>query len=219
MGGRGNSGSSGRNSRTSEVESSVVDQIATRAKNLENMNEAQITQEIDKAQKYLEQSQRVMRENGTESQYFQAMQESFPLGAGGDGWSQSRINQREREIERSVVKAKRFTDALEKAKNLQNSVERMQKVLSEIKGTGKTKSQLDAEKIKSLVKENSAMKWKTTQKAEFTGSSYRPQIISSGDFRIEGSSGIYRVYRGEKLIGSVGKLSVAKALAERASKK
>lgn len=59
------------------------------------------------------------------------------------------------------------------------------------------------------------LKWKTVQKAEFSGTAYRPQIISAGEMRIEGGSGIYRVYKGDRLLGTVSKLSLAKALAER----
>ena len=191
-------------------------QIATKAVAVENMNEAQLDKEISRAERQLASAQNAMQKYGTPSQYQQAMQEAFPLGVGGDGWTQARINQRNRDIESSVTNAKKFTEAYDRAQTAQRQLENLQNAKKDVAGTGKTQKELREERARQMIASTEkTLKWKTTQKAEFNGSSYRPQIISAGEMRIEGGSGIYRVYKGEKLLGTVSKLSMAKALAER----
>lgn len=191
-------------------------QVATKAKSIENMNEAQLDLEIRKAERSLENAQNAMVKYGTPTQYTQAMQEMFPLGAGGDGWSASRIAERNRDIEKTVNNATKFTEAYDKAKALQRQLKNLQDAKKAVAGTGKTQKEIADERLNEAVKSTAqTLKWKTVQKAEFSGYAYRPQIISAGDMRIEGGSGLYTVYKGDKMIGRTTKLSTAKALAER----
>ena len=192
-------------------------QIPTKATAVENMNEAQLDIEIRRAERSLASAQQAMAKYGTSTQYQKAMQEAFPLGAGGDGWTQARINQRNRDIETTVKNAAKFTDAYDRAQTAQRRIEVLQKAKTTVAGTGKTSKEIADEKARQYVQSTATtLKWKTTQKYEFTGSSYRPQIISAGDMRIEGGHGLtYNVYKGDKLVGRASKLSMAKAIAER----
>lgn len=117
---------------------SASKQVPTKATAIENMNEAQIDIEIRRRNRSLGLAQSAMARYGTPSQYQQAMLASFPLGAGGSGWTQARIDQRNRDIVQSVENARKFTEAYDRAQSLQRQIENLQNAKKDIAGTGKT---------------------------------------------------------------------------------
>ena len=97
MGGRGSSGK-GR-------------MIATNAVQIENMNEAQIDKEIKKTQGVIDKANAIMSKNSIVDK---AMQDAFPLGAGGDGWSNAKKKAFYGKMEGDVNKAVKYTQAYER---------------------------------------------------------------------------------------------------------
>ena len=203
MGGRGSSGK-GR-------------MVATNAVQIENMNEAQIDKEIKKTQGVIDKANAIMSKSDIVDK---AMHDAFPLGAGGDGWSNAKKKALYGKMEGDVKKAVNYTKAYERKTQAETRMKNLLKAKEEIKGTGKTKAEIWKEQKKAFVKNTeSTMKWTTTQKEKFTGSTYIPKIIKSGDFEIHGSKGYYSIYKnGKKLLGT-SKLSEAKAFAEKLKKK
>ena len=201
MGGRGSSGK-GR-------------MVATNAVQIENMNEAQIDKEIKKTQGVINRANAIMSKSGIVDK---AMHDAFPLGAGGDGWSNAKKKAFSEKMEGDVKKAANYTKAYESKKQAETRMKNLLKAKEEVKGTGKTQAEIWKEQKKAFVKNTeSTMKWTTTQKD--TGSIYSPKIIKSGDFEIHGSKGYYSLWKnGKKLVGT-SKLSEAKAIAEKLKKK
>lgn len=201
--------------------SGSTSQKPTNAVQIENMNEAQIDKEISKEQRRIASLDRVMQKNDIENTAeAKAMREAFPLGVGGDGWSEQRIKARNRGLERDAKMAKEYTEAYSKKKAAENRIEKLKQAKNEIKGTGKTQREVRADKLKQTVKSTpSTMKWKTTQKGGWSNGGYSPKIIKAGDFEIHGTSGMYSIYRNGKQIGSTSKLSTAKAYAEKMNKR
>lgn len=190
---------------------------ATKAVQIENMNEAQIDKEINAAKNAIRAADKVMQENDiTGSASAKAMREAFPLGVGSSGWTKERKNARDRSLERDAAKAKKYTDAYEKKQAAEKRLQNLEKTKEKIKGTGKTLKQINDEKAKKAIEDTkSTLKWKTTQKAEHTGSGYKPKIIKAGPLEIHGSNGLYSIYKNGKLVGRTNSLSKAKAAAER----
>ena len=203
MGGRGSSGK-GR-------------MVATNAVQIENMNEAQIDKEIKKTQGIIDKANAIMSKNSIVDK---AMQDAFPLGAGGDGWSNAKKKAFYGKMEGDVNKAVKYTQAYERKTQAETQMKNLLKAKEEVKGTGKTQAEIREERKKAFVKNTeSTMKWTTTQKEKFTGSTYSPKIIKSGDFEIHGSKGYYSIYKNGKKLGGTSKLSEAKAIAEKLKKK
>lgn len=176
---------SGRSERAGEV--------ATNARNIENMNESQLDKEIARAKKKI-------------GSYDKAMSES------------QKRTQFER-MDRVVDKAVSFTSAYDKKQSAQNRLSELQKAKKQVSGTGKTQSELAA-KAKNTAKKNAlkssnSLKWKTTNKGGYTADGgYMSKEISAGSYKIRGSSGVFRIYDGSKQIGGASKLSDAKAFVE-----
>lgn len=166
---------------------------ATNARNIENMNEAQLNKEIARAKKKI-------------GSYDKAM-------------SESQKRTKFERMDRVVDKAVSFTSAYDKKQSAQNRLSELQKAKKQISGTGKTQSELAA-KAKNTAKKNAlkssgSLKWKTTNKGGYTADGgYMSKEISAGSYKIRGSSGVFRIYDGSKQIGGASKLSDAKAFVE-----
>lgn len=215
MGGRGSSSgkAGGGGGGGIKAEQNTTTQQATNAKAIENMNEAQLDNEIAKQQKIIASADKVMG-NTPKSENIGVI----PLGQVTRGKTQA---QKDKIIERSTNQAKKFTEAYDKKKMAETTLKNLQKAKKEISGTGKTQKQINSERTKKAVKSApKALKWETTTKGGYTANGgYQPKIIKAGNFEIHGTNGYYTVYRNGKQVGSVNKLSTAKALAERMNKK
>lgn len=183
-GGSGGGGAKGRRDGYA-----LSGQAATNARNVENMNEAQLDKEIARTKKKI-------------GSYDKAMSES------------QKRTQFER-MDRVVDKAVSYTSAYDKKQSAQSRLSELQKAKKQVSGTGKTQSELVAKAKSAAVKSSNALKWKTTNKGGYTADGgYMSKEISSGDFKIRGSSGVFSIYDGSKRIGGASKLSDAKAFVE-----
>ena len=199
-------------------ENTVKEQKATNAKLIENMNEAQIDEEIAKAKRIIERDTKTISDNSiTNTAEANAMREAFPLGFGAA--TPQQIKRQAQINERDARKAATAVKAYDDRKATESRLEKLEKAKKQVGGTGKTQRQISEEKVKTAV--SSAPKnltWKQTQKQSYVNGVYRPKIIKSGDFEIHGSDGFFTVYREGKKVGSVNKLATAKALAEKLNK-
>lgn len=84
---------------------------ATKARSIENMNEAQLDKEISKLQDKIKNLDASMSRNLEESGYSKSMREAFPLSSSGDGWSKAGRSRQEKERTASLKKAKNYVDA------------------------------------------------------------------------------------------------------------
>lgn len=163
--------------------------IATNARSIENMNEAQLDKEIARTKKKI-------------GSYDKAMSES------------QKRTQFER-MDRVVDKAVSFTSAYDKKQSAQSRLSELQKAKKQVSGTGKTQSQLSKSAKAAAAKSGDALKWKTTNKGGYTSDGgYMSKEISAGSYKIRGSSGFFQIYDGSKQIGGASKLSDAKAFVE-----
>ena len=195
---------------------------ATKARDISKMNETQLDQEIEKTQAIIDQANRKMGNNDiTNNADAKAMREAFPLGVGGDGWSEQRKKARDRGLERDLNRAKAYTDAYSQKESAETRLKALEKAKKQVKGTDKTVSDIQKEKTKSAVENTpKTLKWKTTQKGGWTSTGgYAPKIIKAGNIEIHGSSGMYTIFKDGVRQGSTDKLSTAKAYAERIKKK
>ena len=187
-------------------------QIPTKAKFIDKMNEAQLDIEIAKQESIIKSANRAMG-NTPKSENIGAI----PLGQLTRGKTQA---QKDKIIQRSTSQAKKYTDAYEKKKSAERTLKNLQKAKKEVTGTGKTQRELREEKTKKAVSETqSTLKWKQTQKGGWSNGGYSSKVISAGEFKISGSSGMYTIWKNGKQYGTVDKLSTAKAIAERLHKK
>ena len=193
---------------------SASQQKATNARDIENMNEAQLNKEIAKTQRTIDKLDSVMKKNSLDSAESRAMREAFPLGVGMRTAAQQRkqaaIN------ERDVQKAKAYTDALDSKKAAETHLKALQDAKKQIAGTGKTQKQIREEKAKKAVANTpKTLKWKTTQKGGWVNGGFAPKIMKAGNVEIHSFGGIYELWKDGKQVGRTDKLSKAKAAAER----
>jgi len=198
MGGRG--GSSG-----------VPGQTPTKARDIENMNEAQLNIEIGKAKRSLASATRQRAAASASASASNAdMREAFPLGTA--GLSRSAANKISGRLsEQSVSIGGKLSAAMEKQQSAEKRIQLLQSAKDRVKGTGKT--------LKELRQGNSAsgkstMKWSTAQKESYSGGALKPRIIKSGSYEIRGSS-VLRVYHNGQQIGTASSLATAKSIAEK----
>lgn len=200
---------------SSKASSAKAGGSATNARNIENMNEAQLDNEIARTKSKIQSLESSMRQNLAQSGYSQAMQEAFPIGAGGDGWSRAGRARQEKERTSSLKKAAAFVKERDQKKSAEKRLSELQKAKKQVSSTGKTQSQLSKAAKTAAAKSSDALKWKTTNKGGYTSDGgYASREISAGNYKIRGSSGFFRVYDGSKQIGGAQKLSDAKALVE-----
>ena len=192
------------------------EQKATNARVIDRMNEAQLDNEIKNAKADIARAEKTMGKNTIVGEEAKAMQKAFPVGVGGDGWSEARKKARDKGLERDVKKAKAYTEAYSQKAAAESRLKALEDAKKAVKGTGKTLNQISEEKAKKAVKETAkTMTWKTTQKSGWNNGAYKPKIIKSGNMEIHGDDGYYSIYKDGKLLGHTDKLSKAKAYAER----
>lgn len=193
----------------------------TKARDIENMNEAQLDKEIKDAKSNISRAEKIMSKNDiTDTADAKAMQNAFPLGVGGDGWSAERRKARNKGIERDAVKAKAYTEAYTQKKASETRLKNLEDAKKQVAGTGKTLKQIRKEKQAQAVKNTTkTLTWKTTQKGGWVNGAYRPKVISAGEFEIHGSDGLYSIFKNGTLLGRTDKLSKAKAYVENKKKK
>ena len=208
MGSRGSS-----SGKANVVKETVAEtQVPTKANIIENMNETQLDIEIRKEQRKIASAEKTMGNTPKQENIG-----AIPLGQLTRGKTQA---QKDKIIQSSTNQAVKFTEAYNKREQAQRRLDALQKAKKEVSGTGKAQKQIKDEKIKKTASETkSTLKWKQTQKAGWDNGAYSPKVISAGNFKIEGSSGYFTIYKNGKKIGSVSKLSEAKAIAERLNKK
>lgn len=199
----------------------VISQKATNTKIIDNMNEAQLDREIEKAEAIIDRAQKTMNKNNiSNTAEAKAMQEAFPLGVGGDGWSQERIKARNRGLERDARKAKEFSDAYSQKKSAETRLKALKNAKEKVKGTGKTLEEIKRENTKKAVAETpKTLSWKTTQKGGWDKGAYKPKIIKADNVEIHGTDGFYTIFVDGVKKGNTNKLSTAKAYAEKVKKK
>lgn len=187
-------------------------QKATRARAIENMNEAQLNLEIAKAtatrDKLRETKEKTLN---TISSSMQDAHKNMPLGFGHEDRSKTVNNIISRERNKFLQFGKKLSETEDKLSAAEKRLSNLQRALNGVKGTGQTQREKQEQPQKIAPK---TMKWATTQKGEYSGGGYKPQIIKSGDYEIRGSSGYYRVYHNGKQLSTVSKLSEAKNFAE-----
>ena len=192
---------------------------ATNARDINNMNEAQIDKEIKKAERQLHSAERQYEKNIGESANSKAMRDAFPLGSGGLTKSDAErfaANVSERELARS----KRVVEAIQKREAAKKRIERLNAAKGKVKGTNKTVNQLEKEKAEQRSKSTqTTMKWSISQKSERTANGgLKPRIIKSGDYEIRGNSILHVMHAGKE-IGVASSLKGAKELAENHKKR
>ena len=204
MGGRGASSSKGAGV--------IQPQKTTNAKFIENMNEKQLADEIAKEKRHLEIYKNQIAKLSQQSATDKAMQEQFTLGVG--GLNAKQIKQMGKSVERLVEKGTALKHTLNNQEIAERRLANLEQAQNEVKGTGQTQKQLQKQNEKNVIKANTTWKWTTTQKEAFDGVSFTPKIIKSGNYSIEGTTGIVRIYKNGKQIGQADKWTQAKAFVE-----
>ena len=192
-------------------------QKPTNARTIENMNEAQLNREIEKQEAYIARMEKTMKANSiTDTAEAKALQNAFPLGVGGDGWTAERKKARDRGLERDVKRAKEYTEAYSNKESAETRLKNLQNAKEKVAGTGKTANQINEANAKKAVESAPKnLKWTQTQKGGWSNGGYSPKIIKAGAFEIHGSDGLYTIYKDGKQLGRTDKLSKAKAYVEK----
>ena len=186
-------------------------QMPTRAVQIENMNEAQLEQEIAKSDKKLERLQKTMSANlGCNTQNIGLI----PLNQL-NGFNDKNKNSEEskRKSDKQITSTVNKAVAYTKAKADYDAEKKRNKALNEalntVKGTGKTAKQIKDEKLAKIAK-NSTTKWeKTTQKGQFGNVTIR----KSGAYEIR-TGAMSLVYKNGERIYTANKLKDAIAFVE-----
>lgn len=173
------------------------DQKATNARALENMNEAQLRSNIADSQAKIKSLEKQLGKNTVKDEY----QGYFPLGVGYR--SDKKYTQN---IERSVKQASENVNLRNQLESEKTKLANQQKVLNQIKNTGKTQSQIKKEKVDAVTK-SSTINW-ARSKGQF-GSKY-----SYNDYSIDVVDGTSFIYKGNTRIGMADSLKKAKAYVE-----
>lgn len=180
----------------------------TNALKIENMNEAQLDNEIAKTQREIDRLDSVMKNNTKESE----LTKQFPLGVGGSGWSADRKKQFVKNIESETKQAKNFTDAYKDKESLKNRLDALNKAKEQVKGTGKTQEQLKQNVINNT---QSTINWEKGKIANPYGKG-EINVIKANGYEIRSvDNGFYSIYKDGKSVGNTNKLKDAKAYVER----
>ena len=190
----------------------AVGQTPTNAIQIENMNEAQLKQEIAKSNKKLERLQKTMNANLGGNTPNVGL---IPLNQL-NGYNYKTKNSAEarrkadKQMTSTVNKAVAYTKAKTEYDAEKKHNDALNKALNTVKGTGKTTKQIKDEKLANVAK-NSTIKWeKSTQKGQFGNVTVR----KSGDFEIHTTGGTSFTYKNGKQIGMRNKLKDATAFVE-----
>ena len=206
----------GRGARSSKGASAIK---ATNAKFVENMNEAQIQQEINKIQNKLDRLDKQIDKLRTPTQYEQFMAENFPLGAGQT--DKAGIKRLTKSIEKGLKNATQLKEALTEKETANKQLKLLEQAQKEVQGTGKTQKEIKAQQEKAAIKNlTPTRKWAKVQDQKMTEKGgYTPRVIKSGDYKIQGSDGLYTIYKNDTMLGRTDKLAKAKAYVEAYDKK
>lgn len=186
--------------------------IPTKSVHIENMNEAQLEQEIAKSDRKLLLLKKTMIDNLVDKTPDVGLIPLNQINGYNDKTKNTAKAQRKADklitstVNKSVAytKAKANFDAEKKHNNALN------KALNAVKGTGKTTKQIKDEKLADIAKK-STMKWeKSTQKGQFGNVTVR----KSGAFVIRSTGSVFFIYKNGTQIGMTNKLKDATAFVE-----
>lgn len=181
----------------------------TNARRIGDMNEAQLKRKIKATEEHITRLEKDVE------RYRHGKEIYGPGITGGSGWSPARKRQFDRDIAADTRRAVKFNESLNALEGAKADLKRYQDARKAIAGTGKTMNQIKEERQKATIQSApKTLKWKTTQKEEYTGSTYRPKIISAGAYEIRGRAGMYSIYKNGQRLGGTDKLSKAKAFVE-----
>lgn len=182
--------------------------MPTKSVHIENMNEAQLEQEIAKSDRKLLLLKKTMDNNLVATTPDVGLIPINQINGYNDKTKNTEKAQRKADkqmngtVNKSVAytKAKSDYDAEKKRNNA------LIKALNTVKGTGKTTKQIRDEILADIAK-SSTMKWvKSTQNGV--------TVRKSGDFVIRSTGGTFFIYKGGKQIGMTSKLGDATAFVE-----
>ena len=185
--------------------------IPTKSVHIENMNEAQLEQEIAKSDRKLLLLKKTMIDNLVDKTPDVGLIPLNQINGYNDKTKNTAKAQRKADklitstVNKSVAytKAKANFDAEKKHNNALN------KALNAVKGTGKTTKQIKDEKLADIAKK-STMKWeKSTQKGQFGNVTIR----KSGAYEIR-TGAMSHIYKNGERIGMTNKLKEAIAFVE-----
>ena len=186
--------------------------IPTKSVHIENMNEAQLEQEIAKSDRKLLLLKKTMIDNLVDKTPDVGL---IPLNQI-NGYNDKNKNLEEakrksdKQITSTVNKAVAYTKAKANFDAEKKHNDALNKALNAVKGTGKTTKQIKDEKLADIAKKTT-MKWeKTTQKGQFGNVTVR----KSGYFVIRSTGGVFFIYKNGKQIGMTNKLRDATAFVE-----
>jgi len=180
----------------------------TNALKIENMNEAQLDNKIEKTQREIDRLEKIMSNNKMSDN----LSKDFPLGVGGSGWSAERKKQFSQSVERDTIKAKNYTDAYNEKESLNNRLNALNKAKDQIKGTGKTQEQLKQDAISNT---QSTLNWEKGKIQSPYGKG-TINVIKANGYEIRSvDNGFYSIYKDGKSVGNTNKLKDAKAYVER----
>lgn len=186
--------------------------IPTKSVHIENMNEAQLEQEIAKSDRKLLLLKKTMIDNLVDKTPDVGL---IPLNQI-NGYNDKNKNSEEakrksdKQITSTVNKAVAYTKAKANFDAEKKHNDALNKALDAVKGTGKTTKQIKDEKLADIAKK-STMKWeKTTQKGQFGNVTVR----KSGAFVIRSTGSVFFIYKNGKQIGMTNKLRDATAFVE-----
>ena len=212
MGGRGATSSKGASGGASAIK-------ATNAKFIENMNEIQIKAEIKNIKNKIIKLDNQIDKARTPTQYQQFMEENFPLGAGQT--DKAGINRLSKSNEKSLKNATQLKEALTEKETANKQLKLLEQAQKQVQGTGKTQKEIQAQQDKAAIKNlTPTRKWAKVQDQKMTEKGgYIPRVIKSGDYKIQGSDGLYTIYKNDTMLGRTEKLTKAKAFVEAYDKK
>lgn len=176
------------------------------------MNEAQLDQEIAKQQSIIDQADKTMQANDmTNTPNAQAMRQAFPLGVGGSGWTQSRINQRNRQIASDTRMAGAYTAAYQRKQAAETRLANLQAAKQEVAGTGKTQAELRQARQQAALAAPKSLKWASTKNGS-------QRVYTAGSMKITHSPGGFFILHANGKQYMFDKLKQAQTVAERLNK-
>lgn len=124
-----------------KAEKAVKTAEPTKAKFVENMNEAQIDIEISKAQQALTKAKADRKKYGAKTSTEQALQDTSPLGASWSNFGQAR-RETSKMSESALSRGLKLESAIKKQESAERRLKELQSAKKRVKGTGKTLKEL-----------------------------------------------------------------------------
>ncbi|MDY3303153.1 MAG: hypothetical protein SOW78_02580 [Clostridia bacterium] len=186
--------------------------IPTKSVHIENMNEAQLEQEIVKSDRKLIRLKKTMSDNLVDKTPDVGLIPLNQINGYNDKTKNTAKAQRkyDKQITISVNKSVAYTKAKSDYDAEKKRNNALIKALNTVKGTGKTTKQIKDEKLADIAKK-STMKWeKSTQKGQFGNVTIR----KSGAFVIRSTGSVFFIYKNGTQIGMTNKLRDATAFVE-----